>query len=509
MQPNPPPGFRVFNGNAPPEPWGEIDPSVLEAARGKIPQFPLQVLPPIWARWVDETAQSAGTSADYIGQGLLACVAAVCGAGVMADIAPGWQEPLVLWHVLVGSPAYGKSPALAAARRLLERIEEELRALDGDRQREHETKVEQARFLTEKWKAECEAAMERGAPPPLKPLEASFDQQFSARQLVVSDSTIESLADVVSANPRGVVLWRDELAGWLGNLNRYSGGTDRPAYLEAWAAAAVTINRKSRSAPLHLARFPVSIIGSIQPDRIAEALTGADDGMGARFLYAWPSLPRYRSILGRKPIDERAAQERLGRIAAIVGTIEQPRLLHFTDEALALFDQFLAELHVEAANQEGLEAGFLGKGRGTVARLAAAMALLRWSEGRQIEAPTSVDVAAVQDAAGLWSDYFRPHACAVINRAGRSIGDRRARTTARWLVSTGVLDVSREDIRRDALAQAVTAAEADKVISHLVRANILRLVPGRTGPDGGRPANRWAVNPALRSVWEGISAPMA
>jgi hypothetical protein len=76
-------------------------------------------------------------------------------------------------------------------------------------------------------------------------------------------------------------------------------------------------------------------------------------------------------------------------------------------------------------------------------------------------------------------------------------------------VSTGVLEVSREDIRRDALAQAVTAAEADKVISHLVRANILRLVPGRTGPDGGRPANRWAVNPALRSVWEGISAPMA
>ena len=128
---------------------------------------------------------------------------------------------------------------------------------------------------------------------------------------------------------------------------------------------------------------------------------------------------------------------------------------------------------------------------------------------RHTEAQTSIDAGAVQDAAGLWSDYFRPHARAVISRAGRSIGDRQARRVARWLASTGVNEVSREDIRRDALAQAVTATEADKIIDNLVQANVLRLLRGPTGPQGGRPANRWLVNPALRSAWEGTRAAMA
>ena len=85
------------------------------------------------------------------------------------------------------------------------------------------------------------------------------------RRILVSDTTVESLADVVSGNTKGVILWRDELAAWLCNMGRYSNGSDRPHFLEAWAAASVTINRKSRSGPLNLTRFPVSIIGTVQP----------------------------------------------------------------------------------------------------------------------------------------------------------------------------------------------------------------------------------------------------
>ena len=136
------------------------------------------------------------------------------------------------------------------------------------------------------------------------------------RQLVIADATLEAMADVVAGNPRGVILWRDELAAWLANLGRYAnGGSDRAHWLEAWAAAGVTINRRSRSQPLHLPHFPVSVIGSIQPDRLADAFAGSDDGMAARFLYAWPDAAQVPLADGAPPGGRRQALAMLQPIA--------------------------------------------------------------------------------------------------------------------------------------------------------------------------------------------------
>ena len=170
--------YALRRAGAPLDLWGEIDLSLLESGREDIPVFPVHVLPTAWAQWVSDTAESTGAPLDYVAQGLLASVAAVSGAGIEAEVNLGWREPLVLWSALVGVPSSGKSPALAAARKLIEPIEQEMRAQDGERQREHDTKVEQARLLEDKWKGECEAALERGAPAPLKPVEAAFGEAF-------------------------------------------------------------------------------------------------------------------------------------------------------------------------------------------------------------------------------------------------------------------------------------------------------------------------------------------
>src|SRR4051812_40533035 len=85
---SPPPGHERFED--PPAAWPEIDPALLEDGRGGVPGFPLDVLPPEWRRWVRDSAEAAGAPVDYVAQGLLASVAAVCGAGVMARIIPAW-----------------------------------------------------------------------------------------------------------------------------------------------------------------------------------------------------------------------------------------------------------------------------------------------------------------------------------------------------------------------------------------------------------------------------------
>jgi len=422
----------------------------------------------------------------------------VCGAGVLARVSAAWAEPLVLWQALVGTPSSGKSPALAAVREQLGAIEDGLRAGDGERRNRHTAAAEQARMRNEQWREACAAAIAEGRVPPERAAEASFDEPFVPSQIVVADATLEALADVVSGNPRGVILWRDELAAWLANLGRYAnGGSDRAHWLEAWAAAGITINRRSRSQPLHLRRFPVSLVGSIQPDRIAEALQGGDDGMAARFLFAWPDAAPYRPLGERSIARDDDALARLQVIANLAGSAERPLHLPFDAPALERFDGFLAGLHARTQTVEGLEAGWLGKGRGTVARLAAILTLLRWSEGPMQGAPQAIGVEALGAAAELWKDYFAAHARAVFNRAGRTDRDRHARRAVRWLQQNKVAEVTREELRRDALYQSLDSQETDRVVSRLVEANVLRLLPPRRGVPG-RPARRWQVHPAVK-----------
>jgi hypothetical protein len=500
MQPDrltPPPGHVPFDESQ--MPWPEIDASLLEDARGPVPVFPLSVLPTEWARWVSDSAEAAGAPVDYVAQGLLGAVAAVCGAGVMARVSSSWAEPLVLWQALVGTPSSGKSPALAAVRQQLGAIEDQVREGDGERRNRHYANAEQARLRNDQWREACAEAIAERCTPPERPADATFDEPFVPSQIVVADATLEALADVVSGNPRGVILWRDELAAWLANLGRYAnGGSDRAHWLEAWAAAGITINRRSRSQPLHLRKFPVSLIGSIQPDRIAEALQGGDDGMAARFLFAWPDPAPYRPLGERSIARDDDALARLQVIANLAGTAEQPLYLPFDSLALELFDRFLAHLHGRTENVEGLEGGWLGKGRGTVARLAAILTLLRWSEGPLQGAPQAIEVDTLGAAADLWSGYFTPHARAVFNRAGRTDRDRHARRALRWLRQMKVSEISREDLRRDAFYQSLDAQETDRVVSRLVEANVLRLAPQRRGGPG-RPARRWQVHPAVRA----------
>ena len=69
-------------------------------------------------------------------------------------------------------------------------------------------------------------------------------------------------------------------------------GAIRAFFLEAWNGGAYTVDRvKHRGQPLRIPRTSVGIFGGMQPDRLREALAGADDGLAARFVYIWPDPP--------------------------------------------------------------------------------------------------------------------------------------------------------------------------------------------------------------------------
>lgn len=204
--------------------WPEPDMSLLENQRGEIQRLPLEVFPPAWRAWIEDTAQGAGAPVDYVALALLASTAAIVGCGMQVRATATWHEPLILWVAVVGGPSTGKSPALGAARRLLDRIELEMRSGDEARLREHSQCVEIANARTEKWQGEVKEAIKKSLVPPDMPADAMAPEPFVPRQMIVTDTTIEAVADILRGNARGIILWRDELSAWLGNMSRYSGG---------------------------------------------------------------------------------------------------------------------------------------------------------------------------------------------------------------------------------------------------------------------------------------------
>jgi putative DNA primase/helicase len=125
-----------------------------------------------------------------------------------------------------------------------------------------------------------------GCPPPLPPDDAP-PEPMSPR-LKVNDVTIERVATLAArACPKGLLIVRDELAGFLLGMNAYN-DSGRQFWLETWNGASYQVERQKNPEPIRIKRLAVAAYGSVQPARLAELIQGAHDGLFSRFLWFWP-----------------------------------------------------------------------------------------------------------------------------------------------------------------------------------------------------------------------------
>jgi hypothetical protein len=238
--------------------------------------------------------------------------------------------------------------------------------------------VQHAKEIKEKWKKDREAALKETPPkePPVMPMDAIDPGNFIEPRLYATDPTIERLAPLLQARPRGMMLIRDELSGLFANMGRYHQGSDRPFWLEAFNGGRHIVERVSGS--IVIDHLLVGIIGTFQPDKLARAFAGDEDGMYGRFLYAWPLAPEYR------PLTNEAAEVEPELVTALTGLIRLPsedesgvfaaQPVRLSDEAIVEFEEFRKWCDWAKRGLDGRERHWFVKGDTHVLRLAGVLA---------------------------------------------------------------------------------------------------------------------------------------
>jgi hypothetical protein len=374
--------------------WGEPDMTVLHLTRQSSPAFPLDCLGRGWARWVSEAADAAAAPVDYVVVPLLVCASALIGNARWAQATPGWAEPPNVWACVVGDSGSSKSPGGDCI--LGDVMPEIERRMQGDfpvRYAAWRAESQMRKAFVEQWEINLRSALKAGQQPPLPPVD-EIPPEPQAPRLIQNDVTIEKVATLLAtAAPKGLLLNRDELAGWLLGMNNYN-DSGRAFWLEAYGGRAYRVERQKHPQPIIVPRLNVSVLGGTQPERLAKMLEEADDGLLARLIWAWPKFKPFR--MGKIAPNRHFAINSLDKLRILSlteGTSDSPAMpiiVPLADNARPIMEDFGRKMQEVQQSADGLLRSAYGKARGLALRLSLIIEHLRWCVSMGDGPPPSV-----------------------------------------------------------------------------------------------------------------------
>ena len=438
---------------------------------------------------------------DYVAAPLLAAASAVIGHARWPRAREAWAEPPHLWCASVDDSGDGKSPgADVIYRHVMPEIERKMAIDFPDQLREAQAAIEIAKAKHENWKSEVRSAIKASKTPPQPP--PPVREEPIAPRLVLSDITIERVAVLLArAAPKGVMMTRDELAGWLIGMTAYNDGA-RAFWIEAYGGRPYRVDRVKHPDPIVVPRLAVSWHGGIQPERLAEVMREADDGLLARFTWFWPEPVPFR-IADKPPTVEWAITcfDRLRMLdLAVTDDGPRPLMVPLTDAAVERLERFGKLLQEKKETAAGLMRSAIGKARGLTLRLSLVLEHLYWCAEDGYSAPPNViKESTLLAAARFVSEYAMPMAEHTYGDAACTALDRNTATLARWISKERPSEVNVREVQRKVRLPGLKDAETiHAACNALVEAGWL----GQPAPGGYRQKPRavYPVSPRLKEL---------
>lgn len=442
--------------------------------------FPVDAMPEPIRTYVDQGAKALHCDPAFLAVPALAVAAGLIGDTREIRLRPTWREPCIVWGAVVSESGTMKSPAYKLVVRPLWKMERRL---------SDEYKAAYRQYLRDK-----RAAEENDTDPPDKPVR---------KQVVVSDVTIEKVTLILDSNPRGLILARDELSGWLNGFARYKaqkGVSDVPNWLEIHGAGAVSYERKTgENSSVFLPRALASVTGTIQPRILAGALENEDlvhAGLLARLLMAMPPKGRKQrtelEIAPEVEADYVRVLDRLWGLEPDTGDDGDPtpRTLRLSPDAKGVFVNFYNVWAEEQREAEGEMASCLAKLEAYAGRLALLHHVVSCAG---LELNDRFDIRAESMEAGIrltrWfgAEHRRIYATLAEGREERELRHLLELIQARG----GSITV--KDLMRSNNRKYPTADHARAALESLLMAGYGEWVDRPAGPKGGRPTEAFEL----------------
>ena len=163
---------------------------------------------------------------------------------------------------------------------------------------------------------------------------------------VINDVTPEKVAELLSRGPSGSLMVHDELAGWLGNFERYnSGSSARALFLSSWNGGTFLKDRVGNGkhdadAEIRVDNLALCILGGIQPDRLGKLGDLTSDGLLQRFLIVMMKAAELTD-----PYHPVSAVEAEYEKLIISINSAPPQNYRFDDDAFEVRDRVIHDLH--------------------------------------------------------------------------------------------------------------------------------------------------------------------
>ena len=233
--------------------------------------FPIEIFPKSFQKYILDCADTLDSSIDYMGCSLMWSLSVIVGNCAKIEVKKNWIETPIIWIACVGKAGIGKTPSISNITRPLEKENQrEIRRFF-----ERLEKYEHYEKLSKEEKQYAEAIS--------KPVKTQF---------IANDITVEALIQMHQQSKNSVGIFKDELAGWFKDMNKYREGSDLEMWLSSWSGKSINLNRVNVTSNAFLPSPFMPVLGGIQPSILNNFYTddNKDNGFIDRVLLSFPDL---------------------------------------------------------------------------------------------------------------------------------------------------------------------------------------------------------------------------
>ena len=446
-------------------------------AKPNPPALPPGLLPPLLERFAVARARMIGCDPGGIAMAAITVCSAVITDRIKVKVKrnENWTESARLWTMLIGDPSYKKSPIMRAAAARVS-------AMDAQILRDFDKAIVQ-------WQRDTKEGIER--------------EQPRETRLRIEDITMEAAQEVCRNSPDGILALQDELSGWFGGIEKYSGGKggakDRSFWLRAFNGGEYAVNRISRKSTL-IDNLSISILGGIQPDAIRRIMhDSVDDGLIQRFLPV-VLAPADLGVDEEMPDVAREYDDLVERLHSISPPTnffgEVP--LRFTEEAMKVREALHRKYHGLVRSMEQVNkkvAAHFGKYEGIFPRLCIIWHVIENANAEALPEFITEDTTA--RVAAFMDQYIRRHANAFYGGViGLSEDQDTIQDVAGYILANGVETVTMRTLQRGSRAmRKLTRQEGAVIFEQLEAMGWLEQANRRTD------APAWKVDPRVHELF--------